>query len=529
MSSVTNTFAPSQLVANAVKELLGPLNSQVLNCFGKNIEPISKFAEIEYTPGKSISYLIGGYPRITSGNIMKVKGFSERNLYITADVKRWYLSSTKSFNQTSYNFFTNPQKIKALVAGPRLQALKERVEEEAIQWLKENSPVIPTYGRAINQEITFPDKFDSRMTAYVKKLQVEMLHPGNYKLLINPKDDMAFSNNTSTVYNSNLVSQAITKGDSPMQMSGFNRLVSPYIRLHNTKLDSNQPRGPLRFTRLPESDENAIGTIKNMSGTQITLTAGDIIYHVANDTNIDSGLHWVQKTVKEPIPDSRYAFCVTSRKYFDGLSDQQVSVLTNKYSSVEYVIPANGEAEISLSHRPVFKEEEIEYVNCSREILTGDTGDQFYVMGPHYKNYLTNPSFAYNRPLELKPLPGAQCHQVEGSGFKILCTEDSLIQDGSPRGQILDVAMMMIFGGIPENLYTVPTGENSLWEEPLTQKGMNNVMISFAETMAKSNQQLIQTMTNVFKPKTSPWKTAVDKELTQESTKRGRPPKQDAN
>ena len=96
-----------------------------------------------------------------------------------------------------------------------------------------------------------------------------------------------------------------------------------------------------------------VAVLRNTSGADLTLSAGDIIYNVAADTQEASGIYWIQNTVKRPIPDSRYAFCVTSDKYIQGLTDAQMK--TFQYSDVEYTIPSGGTLEVSLSHRPIFQ------------------------------------------------------------------------------------------------------------------------------------------------------------------------------
>ncbi|MDN3509655.1 MAG: hypothetical protein P0S93_06590 [Candidatus Neptunochlamydia sp.] len=164
---------------------------------------------------------------------------------------------------------------------------------------------------------------------------------------------MILSNSLVNTYSTNFVERSVNTGNAPKNISDFPTETSPYLKLHTTKLDDSQPRGPLVFLSYPTSDETQTAVLKNTSGTEIVLTGGDIIYQVAKDAKEDSGLYWIQNTIKESIPDACYAFCVTSDKYIEGRTKAQMRKF--KYDEVEYRIPANSHTEVSLSHRPIHK------------------------------------------------------------------------------------------------------------------------------------------------------------------------------
>ena len=465
---LNNTYLPSQLVSLDIMNLLGQMDSVILKCAGQ--AQTTAFDESKYIPGKSIAYQVSGIPPVHRGDTLTFTPFEQRTLHIKADTKRWYFSVTNSFHQTDDIFYTNKKLVSETISAPTLKALKETIELEGAQWAKEHSPVIPAYGTAINAEIAFPSKFDSAMTNYLQKLRRDLLFsPDSYKLIMNTRDDMVFSNTLVGTFSTDFVESSVRKGRSPKMISGFQTECSPYLGLHKSKLTSSQARGPLRFVTFPTSDENPIAVIKNMSGSEVTLTGGDILYHVASNAQEASGLYWIQNTVKRAIPDSRYAFCVTSDKYIEGLTDAQMK--TFRYEDVSYTIPANGTQEISLSHKPIFSGY---HQNCSREIVTGDSGDTFYILKDHYKNHALHPEYFKFKCFKIPLLLSTEHSYVDDSktGVKMLITRDRVLAEGSRRGNLFDVSALPCFGAVAQNLFTLPVGENSGWlmqEEAPTQ------------------------------------------------------------
>ncbi len=459
MTTLTNNYLPSQLVSLDIMHLLGKMDSVILKCAGQ--AHTTTFDENKYMPGTSVAYQVSGIPPVHRGDTLTFTPYEQRTLHIKMDTKRWYFSVTNSFHQTDDIFYTNKKLVSETISAPTLKALKETIEYEGTQWASEHSPVIPSYGSAINAEITFPSKFDSAMTNYLQKLRRDLLFsPDSYKLILNTRDDMVFSNTLVGTFSTQFVESAIKTGRAPKMISGFQTECSPYLGLHKSKLTNTQPRGALRFITFPTSDENPVATIKNTSGTDIILTGGDILYHVANDTQEASGLYWMQNTVKRPIPDSRYAFCVTSDKYIEGLTDAEMKPF--KYEDVEYVIPANGTREVSLSHKPIFSGY---HQNCSREIVTGDTGDKFYILKNHYKNHALHPEYFKFKCFKIPSLKSTEFSYVDDgkTGIKMLITHDRVLAEGSRRGNLFDVSALPCFGSVPQNLFTLPVGEDSGW------------------------------------------------------------------
>lgn len=204
----------------------------------------------------------------------------------------------------------------------------------------------------------------------------------------------------------------------------------------------------------PTSDENPVAVLQNNSAEPITLTAGDIIYHVALDTQQNSGLYWIQNTVKRAIPDSRYAFCVTSDKYIEGLTDAQMQ--TFKYTDVEYLIPPGGQLEVSLSHRLIPNGY---HQNCSRALILQGTAnaDNFYVMGNHFKNHALHPEYLKFKCFSLPPLHATEHAKVNDgkTGVNMLITHDRLLES---RQNVFDVSSLPCFGAVSQNLFTLPVG-----------------------------------------------------------------------
>ena len=452
MSALTNTYLPSQLVSLDILHLLGVMDSPILKCAGK--AQTSTFDEKDYMPGMIVGYQVAGIPPVQRGDTLSFSSYDQRTLYIKADTKRWYFSVTHAFNQTDDIFYMNKKLVSETISAPTLKALKETIELEGAQWAKEHSPVIPAYGSPINTEIAFPTNFNSAVTNYLNKLRRDLIFPASsYKLILNTRDDMIFSNSLVYTYSSDFVQQSVKEGNAPKRISDFATECSPYLGLHTSKIGATQARGPLHFDTLPASDENPTAVIRNSSGSAITLTAGDIIYQVANNTTESSGLYWIQNTVKRPIPDSRYAFCVTSDKYIEGLTDAEMK--TFKYEDVEYVIPAGGSLEISLSHKPIFSGY---HQNCSRQIVTGASGDGFYVLKDHYKNHALHPEYFKFKSFKIPPLKSTEHSYVDDgkTGVKMLITHDRVLAEGSKRGNIFDVSCLPCFGAVSQNLFTLP-------------------------------------------------------------------------
>jgi hypothetical protein len=453
MSTPTNTYLPSQLVSLDILKLLETMDCVILRCAGK--AHTSTFDDKQYIPGMTVGYQVAGIPPVSRGQTLNFTPYEQRTLYIKADTKRWYFSVTHAFNQTDDIFYLNRKLITETISAPTLKALKETIELEGAQWCKEHTPVIPAYGAKINEEITLPDAFNYNVINYLEKLRRDLIFPTHsYKLVLNTRDDMLLANSLQNMFNEKINRLVTESGAPPSRVAGFSNECSPYLGLHQTKLTSTQPKGPLTFVTAPTSDENPVAVLQNNSAEPITLTAGDIIYHVALDTQESSGLYWIQNTVKRAIPDSRYAFCVTSDKYIEGLTDAQMQ--TFKYTDVVYTIPPGGQLEVSLSHRLI---PDGYHQNCSRALLLqgNANADNFYVMGNHFKNHALHPEYLKFKCFNLPPLHATEHAKVNDgkTGVNMLITHDRLLES---RQNVFDVSSLPCFGAVSQNLFTLPVG-----------------------------------------------------------------------
>ena len=460
MSTLNNTYTPSKLIANDFVGFLGNLDSVFLKYTGSERLKMF-FNEKHYVPGEKVGFKLLGYPSMNRGKIVKFGEFEERSMFFTADEKRWLFSITRSFNFTDSLFYTNPKIMAQEVSGPIIRKLKDEIEREACQYGMEHAPIIPSFDTPINQEIALPLKLNVNTVAQLEKLRCDLIFNQGYTLFLNTKDRLRLSNSIMRAFNEDMIKQSVTKGEPPKQLSGFPTYVSPILQLHKSRLGASQARGPLRFVTLPTSDERTTAIIKNMSGSEITLSAADIIHHVASDTQEASGLYWVQGSFKTPIRDSRYAFCITSDKYIEGTTDQNISPFP--YDEVAYTIPNGGTAEVSLSHRPISTGA---HQNCSRDIALGDSGDTFYILQDHYKNVALHPNFFQFACFKPKPLHNKEHHYSMDSktGIKLLTTQDSQLVEGTSRSNILDVLSFPTFGAIGEGNFTFPTNPNAKGE-----------------------------------------------------------------
>jgi len=460
MSMPTNTYLPSDLVSLDIMQLLGNMDSVILRCAGQ--AHTSTFDESKYSPGTSVAYQVAGIPPVNRGKELRLTPYEQRTLFIKADEKRWYFSVTHAFNQTDDIFFLNRKLISETISAPTLKALKETIELEGAQWAKEHSPVIPAYGSPINKEIELPSGFDYTVINYLEKLRRDLIFPTNsYKLLLNTRDDMLLANSLQNMFNEKINRLVTETGAPPSRVAGFTNECSPYLGLHTPIFESGssgqETRGPLNFVSFPTSDETPEAVIKNNGAHGVILTAGDIVYHVAKDTQAESGLYWIQNTVKRPIPDSRYAFCVTSDKYIEGLTPEQMK--TFKYSDVQYVIPPQGQVTVSLSHKPIFSGY---HQNCSREIETtsGKAPDGFYILKAHFKNHALHPEYFKFKCFKLPHIKGTEHAEVSDgkTGIKMLISHDG---DLHTKQNIFDVSALPCFGAVSQNLFTLPVGDSS--------------------------------------------------------------------
>lgn len=460
MTTLNNTYTPSRLIANDFVAFLGKMESPFLKYAGSERLKLF-FNEKEYVVGEKVGFKLLGYPAMHRGKVVKFGEFEERSMFFTADEKRWLFSITRSFNFTDSLFYTNPKIMAQEISAPIIRKLKDEIEREACQYGIEHSPIIPSFDTPIDQEIALPLKLNVNTIAQLEKLRCDLIFNQGYTLYLNTKDRLRLSNSIMRAFNEDMIERSVTKGEPPKYLSGFPTYVSPILQLHKSKLNAGQARGPLRFVTLPNNDERITAIVKNMSASEITLSAGDIIHHVANDTQEDSGLYWVQGSFKNPIRDSRYAFCVTSDKYIEGTTHQDIKPFP--YDEVAYVIPANGTAEISLSHRPISTGS---HQNCSRDIAIGDSGDTFYILQDHYKNVALHPNFFQFACFKPKPLHNKEHHySIDGkTGIKLLTTQDSQLVEGQERSNILDVLTFPTFGAIGEGLFTFPTNPNAKGE-----------------------------------------------------------------
>lgn len=462
-TALNNTYNPSELVSLDIMNLLGEMDSIFLKYTGTH--GMSTYNDDSYVPGMTVSYQVSGIPPVTRGELMKFTPYEQRQLFIKADVKRWQKSTTRAFNLTDDIFYMKPELVTETISAPALRALKENWELEAMQYSIEHAPIIPTFGTPQDREITFPndgatnpkDTFTAQAINWLKKLRHDLILPmKSYSLILNTMDYMTLSNSLQTIFNQPITSLVVKSGAPPEQVSDFNNECSPYLGLHNTLIPKGQARGPLVFTTLPTTDDNPMAVIKNTSTKDIALRAGDILYYKAPNTTVD-GIHWIQNTVKRAVPDSRYAFVVTSDQYISNLTDIQADDF--RYEDAVYLIPAEKTAQISLSHKPIF---EGYHQNCSREIAVGDTGDEFFVLKDHYKNVAINPNFFMMKSFKVPHMKSTEYSYVDDkkSGIKLLVTQDRIFSEGTKRGNVFDITSLACFGAVSQNLFTLPSGVN---------------------------------------------------------------------
>ena len=488
----------SSLVSLDIMHLLKRMDSVILKCSSKT--HTGTFDNDTYRPGMTVGYQIAGVPPVTRGSKMEFDNeYEQRTLYITADTDRWYFSVTNVFNQTDDIFYLNRKLITETISAPILSALKDRIELEGAQYLKEHSPVIPAFGKTISERLIPAASFDWQTINYLQKLRKDLVFPSTYKLVLNTRDDMLLANElTHVVSNDAIVGKAITSGQPQRNVSGFQNMCSPYIGLHSNALTANQKdlakEYHLFFTEVPTSDQTTEGKLKYVDGTangtgdvNIVLRAGDIIYHIANgetsgDTVNTNGLHWIQNTVKRSIPDSRYAFCVTSDAYIKqfktliGTSPTDTSWKMFNYEDIKYQIGVGTDLakivykqndgstatdgtgiKLTFSHRPI---SDGYHQNCSRNIeLDGSaTPDRFLVYPNHFKNFAVHSEYFKFKCFKLPSLSGTEHSEVNDSntGIKMLVTKDRLLQD---RQNVFDVSALPCFGAVSQNLFTLPAGE----------------------------------------------------------------------
>lgn len=491
--SGVNKYNTSNLVATDVLNLLGEMTSVILSCAGE--AHTDTFDEKRFIPGLTIGYQVAGIPTVkrsmaidttATGNLQK---YEQRTLYIKADVDRWFQSVSHSFLQYDDIYLTNPKLRQETVSAPTVRALKESLEYEGAAFLREHTPVLPSFGSAINEPITLPTYFDYSVINYLEKLRNDLQFPMHlYRLILSTSASMYLASSLQNMYNEKINSLTTTTGRPPSKVAGFTNCTSPYVGLHGTNLTQAQKDDPavetvLRFplsTNIPSSDENPVGVLYNDTNANIILTAGDIIYHLADSTTQSSGLYWIQNTIKRLIPDSRYAFCVTSDRYIEGFKLQvaldtgnvlKTSWAKFSYEKVRYKITANSQTiemmylnssgeeqvlsigEISLSHRVI---DSGYHQNVSRTITPGTTsGDKFIVLPDHYKNFAVHPEYFKFKSFRLPPLKATEHAEVNDpkSGIKMLITHDRILET---RSNIFDISTLNAWGAVPQNLFCLP-------------------------------------------------------------------------
>lgn len=470
MALPKNKYNPSQLVSLDILNLLEGIDSVILRCAGK--AHTNTFDDNDYVPGMTVGYQVAGIPPVHRGEKLVFSPYEQRTLYITANTKRWYFSVTHAFNQTDDVFYMNRELVAETISAPTLKALKETIEFEGTQWLAEHSPIIPAYGTPQNQQIVFKDYFNFKVINYLEKLRRDLVFPTkSYKLILNTRDDMLLANSLQNMYNEQINKMVTEMGAPPSKVAGFTNESSPYMGLHITGQGTSTNRGALRFRSLPSDESNPLAELYNTTGSAIDLKGGDIIYHVAAGSAESQGLFWIQNTIKRAIPDSRYAFCITSSAYIDAMSEADME--TFSYDQVRYRINANSSTllavkpngttvsipKISVSHVPIPSGY---HQNCSREIVTGTTsGDTFYILQNHYKNFAAHPEFFKFKCFKLPALKSTEHAYVDDGkrGVNMLITHDRVLAERSKRGNIFDVSALPCFGSVSQNLFTLPTKE----------------------------------------------------------------------
>lgn len=479
MSSIlTNKYTPSELISLDIMNLLGEMDSVFLKYTGTH--GMSTFRDEDYVPGMTVGYQVSGIPPVTRSDKMYFTEYEQRTLHIKADNERWMKSVTSSFNLTDDIFFMKPQLVTETISAPTLRALKENWELEAAEYAIEHSPIIPTFGAAINEEISFPtdsggkNSFTFKAINWLKKLRYDLQLPlKSYNLVLNTMDYMTLANSLENIFNQPFTSLVVKSGAPPSQVSDFPNECSPYLGRHDIAKE-DQPRGGLYFVSLPTSDETPTCVIRNTNApvgaggeddeNAIWLKAGDIIYYkaaTANPTN--GGLYWIQNTVKRAVPDSRYAFVVTSDQYIQDMKSNGESLKDFQYSDVIYKIPPGEQITLSVSHRPIPSGY---HQNVSRQIATfsgsdvAPVGDEFYLLDSHYKNVAVNPNYFMMKSFKIPHMKSTQYSYVDDkkTGIKMLVTQDRVFSEGARRGNVFDTTSLCCFGAVAQNLFTLPSG-----------------------------------------------------------------------
>ena len=479
-----NQYSPSDLVSLDIIHLLGEWNPTFLRYTGTH--GMSLFDNDEFVSGKTINIQVGGVPPLTLGSKVYLTPYEQRVISIKADENEM-LSVTLGNKLTAEMFYMKPDLRRETISAPVLKALKEGLEEKAARLSTERSPVIPSFGSPLDQEISLPtdsngDKsFSVNSVAWLTKLKHDLGLPRNsYHLVLNTTDNQYLQDQMIGVYNETITGQSIRQGDIPQSIAGFPVTCSNYLRRHDLK-KADQPLTGLYFVSVPSSDDNPIAVLRNTNApasgggeddpNAIWLTGGDILYYKAQTlTPPNGGLHWIQYAVKRPIPDTRFSFCVTSDLYVQNYIAQGGDMRTFKYDSVVYKIPPGEQLEVSLSHMAIpagFHQ------NISRAItlFSGDDsapgGDEFCVLDSHYKNVAINPNYFLMKTFKLRPMPGVENGFVDDpkTKFRARIIKAPSFGEGMDRGEIIDTSMLSVFGYIPQNLFTLPSAAQ---RSPLT-------------------------------------------------------------
>lgn len=464
-TNLVNTFNPSQLVSQDILKLLGEFKSTVLECTSQ--AEMSGFNNEKYAPGKTIGYQVSGVPVLNRGERLKFNSYEQRTLYITADVERWYFSHSVPFDQTDKLFYTNPKILTETLTAPTIRAFKDQIELEGAQYAIEHAPIFPSFTDDITQEFTLDEtkNFRANVTNYLNQLRKDLELPGGYKLILNNRDDRLFSDSLMGVFNPDYVRGAVSDGEAPRMISGFPSRSTPRLGRHDVDASSQSLTTGLTFDVLPSSDEYPLAVIRNNTGAPVILKAGDIIYYT-NKNSAATGAYWIKQTVKEPST-ARYSFCVTSDKYIKDKVAGSGLPANFKYSDVTYTIPANSTLEVSLSHKPIFSGM---HQNCSREIATGASGDQFFVLPSHYKNLGLHKNYFKFKCFKLQDLYGTEQSRISDgkTGIQMLVTRDRILGEGMRRGNLMDIAALPCFGAVSQNLFTLPVHPDATSQESVS-------------------------------------------------------------
>lgn len=400
---------------------------------------------------------------------------------------------------TEEMFLTNPKLVADEITLPALRCLRNKCELSDAQNLAEHCPIMPADNFYQDQVITPVQDFAWDHINMLRKNFVELGYPvDGYKLNLNNNDYTLLGNKMTYIQSQDqMVGSAIRTGDPIPYISGFRTEYSTFFGPHFTMLTDAQKAAPagntFKFKELPRPGGNHTCELWNSSSSDISLRAGDVLYHLAGSRVRGDGIHWWQADTFEPLYDTRFSFCITSEAYLDRFTELVALGLTTwkhfNQRDVYYlvkatsndvriyykntmgvIIPDDVTHKISISHTPMTSGA---FQNCSRPIKIKDHSegaDEFIVLGDHRKNFLTNPQFCKFKGFTLQAPDDIQHSRVSDpvTGLKVLVSKKGNFYQ---RRNEIDTSTFYLHGAYAPNLGLLPTAINTSKKEVVNLVG----------------------------------------------------------